>query len=398
MTDAIQSTDTQVASDEQRQSEPLITNETLGVDFFTGEQRQAAPPSTEEQLGKEGEQKPDTQSTPAANSDWLKNFGWENEEKAKQEVEELRALKANPPKAEEQKFENEQSKTIYELLKQGKTKEVKQFLDTQERLDSVIQSEVSKDTAPNIIKLGLKLKYPTLTEDQIEFQYRQDFGVPKQPVQRTDELDEDFAERTEEWKELVQNIETKATIAATMAKPELEKAKAQLVLPEIERPDSQVQKPPTQEELDAAKKYDESFIQSAQNSVKGFNGVSVAVKNEVVEFPVSYGATEDDKKALDSLMKSFQESNYDANSMFAELWLNEDKTLKTDQMVEDYYLIKNKRSVFNKIANDSATKAIELFVKGKKNININETNQQGTAQLNQDGKTEMDKIRDKVFG
>jgi len=57
-------------------------------------------------------------------------FGYQNPEDAVKEIEELRALKANPPKAEI-KFENEASKKLYEAWTSGdpaKQKEVKAYL------------------------------------------------------------------------------------------------------------------------------------------------------------------------------------------------------------------------------------------------------------------------------
>lgn len=183
---------------------------------------------------------------------------------------------------------------------------------------------------------------------------------------------------------------------AKLAKPELDKLKSQIVLPDISQ--SSEQKPPTQEELDNAKKYDEGYIQSVDNSLKTFDGVTVAVKNEVVDFPVTFGVTDEDKTMLSTLMKDFQKGNYDANSLFADLWVNEDKTLKTNEMIEDYYLIKNKKALFSKIANDSANKAIESYIKGKKKINVDETSNPGTTILSKEDKTELDEVRDSFFG
>ena len=41
--------------------------------------------------------------------------------------------------------------------------------------------------------------------------YGREYGVPKDPVQRITETDEEFAERHAEWKERADNIEMKKT-------------------------------------------------------------------------------------------------------------------------------------------------------------------------------------------
>ena len=332
--------------------------------------------------------------TPAA-TEWYKDLGFENPDVAKTEISKLKEQKPT-----EIKFENEQSKQIYELLQQGKSKEVKQFLETQEKLDAYLSAEVNSQTAEDIIKLGMSLKYKDLTPSEINYKFNKEYGIPREPVQGADELDEDFQTRKSEWSEKVKEIEMTRTIEAKLAKPELEKHKSQLVLPEIGTQATQ-QKPPTQEELEAGKKFDDAFIQSVDNTIKDFNGFSVKVKNEAVglaETSIDYLIPEAEKQLLASEVKGFVEQGYDANSVFAQRWVNPDKTLNTKLMSEDRYWLTNRDKILQKVANDSATKAIDTYLKGKKNIDINETNQQGTTQINKEDKTELDVVRDQFFG
>jgi len=330
--------------------------------------------------------------------DWLKReFGVEDAAILKAEREELKKLKETPA---QYTFANDESKRLAEAIAKGDRKTVLNILETQDKLESLTAAEVNDNTAESIIKLSMQLKGKVngveLSADEINYKYNKEFGIPREPVKKEDELDEDFDARKTEWQERVNDIKMNRSIEAKLAKPELEKLKTQIVLPDISQSSAQI--PPTQEELDAVKKYDDAFVQSVENSVKTFNGITVAVKNEVVDFPVTFGATEEDKTMLSSLMKDFQKGNYDANGLFANLWVNEDKTLKTDQMIEDYYLIKNKKALFSKIANDSANKALEAYIKEKKKINVNETSNPGTAVLTKEDKTEMDLVRDQIFG
>lgn len=328
---------------------------------------------------------------PVVAQEWWKDYGWESPDTAKAEITRLKETKP-----QEIKYENEESKKVHQLLLEGKVDDVLDIYSKQKSIDRVINAEVNKDTAAEIIKLNMQLKYPGLKPEQIEFQYKQEYGIPKEPVQKTDELDEDFSERQSAWRDQVANIQMKTEIAATMAKPELEQAKQKLVLPDITKQD--VPKPPTQEELESAKKYDNAYIQSVDSSIKEFNGFSVGVKSEVVDFPVTFGITDEEKVALATRMKDFVNSNYDVNSLFAERWVNKDKTLNTSQMAKDLSLIENADKILQKVANDASTKTWETYVKTKKNIDINETTQQGTTVLTKEDKTPLDAVRDQFFG
>lgn len=328
-------------------------------------------------------------------NEWYKNHGWDSEDVAKNEIAELKKLKEAPPTAAEIKFENDQSKHIYELLKEGKSKEVKQFLDTQEKLDTYLSGEVNKDTATDIIKLGLKLKHGNLSDAEINFKFNKEFGIPKEPVIGDSELEEDFNQRKADWQERVSEIEMNKVIEAKLLQPELEKQKAQLVLPELTK--QQVQAAPTQEDLDAAKKYEDAYVQSVDDSIKNFTGFSVAVKHEGVDLPITYGVTDEEKTALATQLKDFAKSNYDANSLLASRWVDDKGVLKAEQMVKDLSVLNNYEKAFQKFASDSSSKVLEAYLKGKKQINVNETSNPGTATINNEDKTELDTVRDQFF-
>lgn len=396
----VEQKETQNAPDGRQ--EITIESGRLGNDFFGIEAKEEEKPAAiiqpeEKPAEQKAEIKPEEKQVIEVAKTWHKDYGWETEEAAKSEIEQLRKLKDQKP---EYKFENDESKRLAEAISKGDRKTVLNILETQERLESLTTTDVNDNTAEAIIKLAMQLKSKAngveLSEKEINYKFNKDYGIPKEPARRDDELDEEFDTRKLEWQEKVEDIKMARAIEAKLAKPELEKLKTQIVLPDIS--ENVQQKPPTQEELDAAKKYDNDYVQSVDNSIKNFNGVTIPVKNEVVDFPVSFGVTDEEKVTLSTLMKDFQKSNYDTNGLFADLWVNDDKTLKTDKMIEDYYFIKNKEKMLSKLANDSATKAVESYIKGKKNINVNETAQQGTAQINTEDKTEMDVIRDNFFG
>lgn len=388
----------------QGRQEMTIPLGSLGNNFFGVEapKEEEKPATTQTEEPKPTNTTPEEKTEevkvevqPTTATEWYKELGFENPDTAKAEFSKLKEQKPA-----EVKFENEQSKHIYELLQQGKSKEVKEFLETQEKLDAYLTVEVNSQTAEDIIKLGMQIKYKNLTPSEINYKFNKEYGIPAWPVQGNDELDEDFMARKNEWSEKVKDIEMSRTIEAKLVKPELEKHKSQLVLPEIGTQQGQ-QKPPTQEELEASKKFDAAFIESVDNSIKEFSGFSVKVKNEAVglsETSIDYLIPEAEKQVLAIELKEFVEQGYNANSVFSQRWVNQDNTLNTKLMSEDRYWLTNRDKILNKVANDSATKAIDTYLKGKKNIDINETNQQGTAQILKENKTELDTVRDQFFG
>jgi hypothetical protein len=160
-------------------------------------------------------------------------FQYAAPEDAIKEIEELRLFKANPTR-EELKFENDQSKQIFEALRAGKVNEVAAILSQQHKLDSLTSAEVNKDNAAEIIKLGMQLKFKDLTPAEIDYKFNKQFSLPKEPTLLLDETDEDFANRKAEWQDKVQDIEMSKVIEAKLAKPDLDAAKANLKFPEIE--------------------------------------------------------------------------------------------------------------------------------------------------------------------
>lgn len=347
--------------------------------------------------GQGSEMQPETEI--AVPVDWLKKeFEIEDPAILKAEREELRALKATPPKAEEVKFADDQAKQIYELLREGgdKKKEVLQILKTQEQLESIIGLSVDKDNAADIIKMQIKLKNKQLSQSEVEFEYKQNYEVPKEPVQKAIEDNEDFNERMNEWKEKVSIIETKRIIAAKMAQPELEKFKSELVLPEINKGESAKQEP-TPEELEAFNTAKSSFLQSAKQTVEAFTGFSTQVKDKDVDFSVGYIPSKDEKMLLSNTLSTLAESGFDANSIFADRWYDvENKTFKIDQMTKDLSRMLMADNVDQKLAVDAANKRLDAYLAEKKNVNVLGGNQGSTFQPN-GAKTESEKLAEKFF-
>lgn len=325
---------------------------------------------------------------------FYKKLGFEKEDDVVTEITTLREKAAKVP--EEKQFADEQSKHIYELLREGgdKKKLVRQFLETQEKLETLVSSEVNEDTSVDIIKLGLRLKYKDLTDKEIDYKYNKQYSIPKEPIKGELEDDDEFAEKHAAWKETVDDIKTSRIIDAKTMRPELEKAKSELVLPEIQKGNQNLKQEPTPEDLAVFEKDKTTFLQSAEQSINSFNGVSVQVKDKDVDYSVNYIPSQDEKTLVTTKLKEFAEAQFDANAIFADRWVTEDGKMNVTQMTEDLSRILMGKNSDQKLATDSANKRLEVYLKDKKQINVNETNQNGQLNLEKDNTSETVKVQE----
>lgn len=347
----------------------------------TTEQATQAPPPDDEEI--------------LEPKDWLKReFDVEDVNVLKAEREEYKKLKEQGGSIN---FADEQSKHIHELLREGKSKEVKQFLETQERLESLSTIEINSDTAEDIIKLGMQLRNKDLTPKEIEYKFNKQFAIPKEPVQGDIEDDADFEARKMDWKEQVEDAKMNRIIEAKSFRPELQKATTELVLPEIQKRSQSAEKEPTQEELDAFNNAKNAFLQSAEKSINGFTGFSVQVKDKDVDYTVAYSPSQEEKTLISGKIKEFAESGFNVNAVLADRWVEDDgKTINVNQMTEDLSRIFMGKNSEQKIAMDSANKRLEAYLKEKKQINVNEQSH-GSQFEPSNNQTEMDKIREQAF-
>ncbi len=377
-------------SEQEQVNTPPVTNP-FGDESWAEQPVKSEVPAQQEQVKTDGQ--PEVKKEETTVEPFYKKLGFEKEDDVVTEITTLREKASKV--AEEKPFANEQSKQVHELLREGKTKEVREFLQNQEQIDELVALQVDKENAADIIKLQMKLKNKQLSAKEIEFEYKQNFELPKEPVQKVTEDDDDFTERVNEWKEKCEIVETKRVIAAKLAQPELTNLKSELVLPEIQKENPSQKVEPTQEELAAFTKDKETFLQSAKTAIDGFNGISVPVKDKDVDYTVSYIPSKEEKTIITEKLSEFAESGFDVNALFADRWVSEDgKSIKIDQMTEDLSRIYMGKNSDQKLATDSANKRLEAYLKEKKQINVNETNQNGQFNLEKDNTNEAVKLQE----
>jgi hypothetical protein len=180
-------------------------------------------------------------------------------------------------------------------------------------------------------------------------------------------------------------------IEAKLARPELEKYKNDLVLPEVEWNTQDNAKQPTPEELEMYGRVLDDFKKSAKQVLDSFDGLTVSVKDEEVDIPLSYSVSEEEKSLISSKMEAFAENNLDANVILADRWLTKDGAVNTSQMVKDLALLYSEGRVGQKFANDAAAKRLAEYIKRSSNVSISSRTAQNTFNGDSTNKTDLDR-------
>lgn len=325
---------------------------------------------------------------------WLKEqLGYETVESAKREIEELRKLRETAQTQAQIKFANEQSEKFFEALRDGKEDDVYHYLNQKRSLERLEKLELKGvQEAAEIIKANLQFKHKDLTTDEINFLYNKRYSIPAKPTQGVDQDDTDFAIELEGWQQTVKEKEQEMIIEAKLARPDLVKFKSELVLPDIPKTPSPSQQPAEDPELEAKAVAFKAFVfGELDKKAPSFSGFNVTYKDEAVEIPIAFKMTDEDRAStLAHIKEKVIGEHYNFNDYFNDRWFDEKGTPRVEQMIRDVYLMDHAEKVFQKVANESATKRLEHKLKEASNIRINQT-PQGTFST-QTAEGEFDKM------
>ncbi len=326
--------------------------------------------------------------------DWLKGeFDTDDVNVLKAEREELKSAKEKL-----KKFEiDENGFKVLDYLKPENEDKLYEYLDNKKKISKLSTADVSdKNIAAELVKYGIKKDNPTLKDDEVDFLFNERFSIPEKPVQGDLEEDDDFKAKVSNWEKQKETIEKRLVIEAKINQPRIAELNTKLTLPNIER-EIQGKKEPTQEELAAFNTAKDSFLQSVQNVNKDFSGFTANVKNKDVDYNVAYTPSQEERNVIQDRLKTFAESNFDANSIFFDRWVSKDKSLNIQQMTEDLSRIFMGKNSDAKIANEAANKRMELYLQEKKQIDIKQTNEEGKLTLDKGNETVEDKLRERML-
>ena len=286
-------------------------------------------------------------------------FGFESVEEAENQFKKLK----EQPSFE---FKDDVSKTLFDAIREGKADDVYQVLNQQKRLEKLITAELNTDLAIEIVKENLKQKHKELNDEEVDLLFYDKFYVPLKPEQGYDESDEDYASKVKSWEAQVDYTERKLMIEAKTTRPELEKLKGDIKLPDIYNEAGREAE--SQAEFEMMQQARSIYEKTLDSDFKSFNGFNVSVKDEDVEIPISFNVGDDEKLAIKSQLE-----NFDTDSYFEGRWFDKDGKPNVQQIMADKYLLENREKIFSKIANEAASQRLLAHLKKSGNININQT-------------------------
>jgi len=287
-------------------------------------------------------------------------FGFESVEEAEQE---FKKLKERPAELGFD-FKDNVSKTLFDAIKEGKTDDVYEILNQQKRLEKLTTSEITPDLAVDIIKADIKNKYKDLTQDEVDLLFYDQYFVPLKPEQAYDETDEDYAVKLKTWQSQVDYAEKKMMISAKVIRPELEKLKSELKLPDIYG--FEQQEAASQEEFESMQKARSTYERTLESDYNTFKGFDLVVKDEEVEIPISFNVSDEERIALKN-----QLSDFDVEEKFGNRWFYEDGTPKVKQTMQDIYVLENLDKILRKTANEAYAQAKLAYIKNSGNVTLN---------------------------
>ena len=354
---------------------PQVQQQVEVAPTASNEPAQAAPPPQEET--KVEEQAVSTQSFDS-NQFVKERFGYDSVEQAEQEFKKLK----EQPSFE---FKDDVSKSLFDAIKEGKADDVYEILNQQKRLEKLTSSELTPDLAAEIVKTNIKNKYKDLSADDVELLFYDQHFVPLKPEQGYDESDEDYAGKVKTWQSQVDYAERKLMIEAKVIRPELEKLKSEIKLPDIYNEAGREAE--SQEEFEIMQQARSIYEKTLDSDFQSFSGFNVSVKDEDVEIPISFNVAEDERLAMKNDLTDF-----DSESYFENRWFSEDGKPKVQQIMADKYLLENREKIFSKIANEAASQRLLAHLKKNGNININQSPTPQGAKPDLNG-TEAERLR-----
>lgn len=293
-------------------------------------------------------------------------FGYDSVEEAEQEFKKLKENTAN-----NFEFKDGVSKTLFDAIKEGKTEDVYQILNQQKILEKLTTSELNPNLAVDIIKTNIQNKYKDLTQEDVDLLFYDQYFVPLKPEQGYDESEDDYAGKVKTWQSQVDYVEKKMMIEAKVIRPELEKLKSELRLPDIYGQEEQ--DAANQEEFESMQKARTVYERTLELDYNNFKGFDIMVKDEDVEIPISFNISNEERTALKT-----QLSDFDVEDKFGNRWFYEDGKPNVKQTMQDLYVLENLDKILRKTANEAYAQAKIAYIKNSGNVTLNKQTLQST--------------------
>jgi len=326
----------------------------------------ANEPNNEQQSAQVNQEDQNLVSQPSVfdpNSFIKERFGFDTVDEAEEAFSRL--IEENERNTQFQ-FKDDVSKTLFDAIKEGKADDVYEVLNQQKKLEKLINSELNYEIAAEIVKTNIKNKHSSLSNEDVDLLFYDQFFVPLKPEQGYDESDDDYAAKVNQWQSQVDYTERRLMIEAKVLKPEIEKLRSEITLPDIYNESGREAE--SQAEFEIMQEARSIYERTLDSDFQSFNGFNVSVKDEDVEIPISFNVAEEERLAMKNDLEDF-----DTDLYFENRWFNKEGKPNVQQIMADKYLLENREKIFSKIANEAAFQRLLAHLKKNGNININQT-------------------------
>lgn len=236
---------------------------------------------------------------------------------------------------------DENSKVIYDYIREGKLKELNDFL-------SVQTQDYSSKPQDQLIAEYLKAQNPEWTNEDIEDEMSSTYGLGLDEDLLTDQERRAYSRKLKaDAKEALQFFESK---------------KSEIKLPDLNPKSNE----PVIDQAELQAQAEEAYKQwesSVSESMKDFNKISIALKeNEQFDFAVG-------EDVANPLIEDMKMLGKDV-SVFFKPYISEDGKVNARKLAEDMAFLRNKEAIVRSAVTQQVAKAQEDWLKGIKNTQM----------------------------
>lgn len=268
-------------------------------------------------------------------------------------------------------FTNDESKRIFDYLREGKVDDVLQVYNEQKRLASL-----KTMTDADVVKLAMEYKQVGLKDDDIHEEFLAKYQLEKPEAPNPDEyLDEDAQAKAEKiyekdlkrYEKEQKSLDRKLKQEAVEARDYLDSLKKDIVLPEINtiEKDTEADEAEIKRRAAEAKQERDLYLNSLDKSFNEFKEIPLKVTDEGVSFD---GKFEIDEAERQQLKKDLTEKNV-LDDLLLSRYIKEDG-YDTKQLMEDLYWLQNKEKIISSAIKQALSKGKLENIKETKNIDL----------------------------
>ncbi len=266
-------------------------------------------------------------------------------------------------------FGNDESKKVFDYLKEGKVDDVLQVYNEQRRLSSV------KDMSDaDVVKLAMEYKHAGLTADDIAEEFSSHYSLEKPEAPDPDDfLDEDSLAKAQKSYEKDLNrfnkeqkaLDRKLKLEASESRDYLDSLRKDIVLPDISPAQTQPNEPDYERAIEDQKKYRQEYLTSLEKTSADFKEIPFKISDEGVSFEGSYQIDEAERQQL---QKDLAEKDV-MNDLFMSRYVRDDG-YDTAKLMEDIYWLNNKEKIITSAVKQALSKGKLDNIRSTKNVDL----------------------------